>query len=212
MINHISSDAAAQAIAAVQQQVTPDPNRVVGVGQLEGAVPIAGVGPCLRVVVGRHLHDTTAHQAGELRRVLELLGVEPQAAQCQVRITQFFVDDFRQALDAHQVRKVGVVAVRSQSTHTHQRTSEALWQINSVGSLVLGRSLIIQRCRQNGLVAAPIDRQVNGVVDAVTDLVAVGFDLPDLRPGQADSHSRQLLVGNCVRPGVVRLQLNRQAL
>ena len=93
-----------------------------------------------------------------------------------------YIDDFGQRIRAHGVGPVAVVAVGRQPAHAYQRHGKALGQVYPVAALVFRGAFIGERGIEVRLKAAAVDGQFNHVINAVPDLVTVGFDFPDLWP------------------------------
>ena len=186
-----------------------DPGRVVGPGQLEGAVPDAAVAAQFRIVVGRHADDAAAHVIGARRDALELRGVDLDADHGRHGIAQLGVDDLGNAVDEGAVGDgVAVVGIGRDAAQADAPALARARQLDAVRTHVALRGLAVERAGQHFLVAGAIHAQVDGVLDAIAVDVAVpGVGLAQAFHAQRDADGRGLQVGEQPRPVLRGLQL-----
>ena len=200
--------ARAQAVAIIADQVVEDPGRVVGPGQLEGAVPDAAVAAQFRIVVGRHADDAAAHVIGARRDALELRGVDLDADHGRHGIAQLGVDDLGDAVDEGTVGDGVVVGIGRDAAQADAPALASARQLDAVRAHVALRGLAVERAGQHFLVAGAVHAQVDGVFDAIAVDVAVpGVGLAQPLHAQRDADGGCLQVGEQPRPVLRGLQL-----
>ncbi|MNM44599.1 hypothetical protein D3C81_555000 [compost metagenome] len=198
-----------EAVALVRQQVEIDPCRVVGVRQLEGAVPHAGVAAALGVVVARHTDDAATDVVGARRNAAELLRIELDARQRGARIAQLGVDHLSDRLDPGGVGNARIGGVRRQAAHAHGPAALCRRQVDAVGALVGVRSLAVEGTAQRLGPGAAIGGQLDHIFHAIAGDVAVALvGLGQAGDRRAQAHGRQLGPADLPGPRGFRAQLH----
>jgi len=207
LVDLIVADIAAQAIPVIDDDVAIDPGRAVRPGQLKSAVPGTGVSPGRRVVVARHLDDSTANPECPLRDVRELAGVDLDADQRRVGVLQLGVDHLGVARNRGVGLGRALGRVGSGTPNADCPTFGRGRQIDPVGALVASGGFAAESRRQHLNKITTISRKLNDVIDGVAVGVAVALLLVERGNPELQTDPGQLKVVDCLCPRLVRFQL-----
>ncbi|KWV85348.1 hypothetical protein PFLmoz3_05057 [Pseudomonas fluorescens] len=207
LVHHPRLNATAQAETVGGGYVVGHPDRVVGPGLLEGAVPNATVRARHRVVVARHLHFFQLGLDRHGRDAAELLGGKLDVEQRRVRVADLCVDNFSEAGDLHGVGDFVVVLIDRDPGDAHQPAGSCLGQTYATGALVHAGGLAVDSLTQYLLIGSTISGQFNLVFNPVPVDVAPRVHGLKRRPGKPHTHSGKLGVVDRPNPWGAAAQL-----